>query len=244
ATSRLRPYDFTYPERRLTMDEMLYKFIDKGKREHEKIRAFICNFQTTNKILFKERNNSLIDLRFVVQELLKVINNTPIIDGEVKGVTTRGGKSMTQDAQNNDTSVHTEEPQAVNHIKPIKEGKRRGSTEEVLRKPEATLHKSAFHRAVFLNKLPSKEKDPGSFTIPCDIGVDDLDDTINAEVQELLANEEPDSFLSRGLEKSIDQSYLEGYEPVECKTDNDSDSDEPIRRISSLILMTSNNVYL
>ncbi|GJW28703.1 hypothetical protein Tco_0045578 [Tanacetum coccineum] len=120
ATSGLRPYHFTYPERRLTMDEMLYKFIDKGKREHEKIRAFICNFQTTNGILFKERNNSLIDLRFVVQELLKVINNTPIIDGEVKGVTTRGGKSMTQDAQNNDTSVHTEEPQAVNHIKPVK----------------------------------------------------------------------------------------------------------------------------
>ncbi|GKF56696.1 DNA-directed DNA polymerase [Tanacetum coccineum] len=26
------------------------------------------------------------------------------------------------------------------------------------------------HSAVLLNKLPSKEKDPGSFTIPCDIG--------------------------------------------------------------------------
>ncbi|GJU18341.1 reverse transcriptase domain-containing protein [Tanacetum coccineum] len=61
-------------------------------------------------------------------------------------------------------------------------------------------------------------------------GVDDLDDTIDAEAQELLANEELDSFLSRGLEKSIDQSDLEGCEPVECKTDNDSDSDEPIRR--------------
>ncbi|GJW31533.1 DNA-directed DNA polymerase [Tanacetum coccineum] len=40
-------------------------------------------------------------------------------------------------------------------------------------------------------------------------GIDDLDDTINEEAQELLANEEPDSFLSRGLEKSIDQSDLE-----------------------------------
>ncbi|GJX54145.1 DNA-directed DNA polymerase [Tanacetum coccineum] len=65
-------------------------------------------------------------------------------------------------------------------------------------------------------------------------GVYDLDDTINAKAQELLANEEPDSFLSRGLEKSIDQSDLEGCEPVECKTDNDSDSDEPIRRITSI----------
>ncbi|GKC46031.1 DNA-directed DNA polymerase [Tanacetum coccineum] len=43
--------------------------------------------------------------------------------------------------------------------------------------------------------------------------IDDLDDTINAKAQKLLANEEPDLFLSRGLEKSIDQSDLEGCEP-------------------------------
>ncbi|GKA95868.1 reverse transcriptase domain-containing protein [Tanacetum coccineum] len=40
-------------------------------------------------------------------------------------------------------------------------------------------------------------------------GVDDLDEMINEEAQELLKNEEPGSFLSRGLEKSIDQSNLE-----------------------------------
>ncbi|GJX58922.1 hypothetical protein Tco_0290312, partial [Tanacetum coccineum] len=115
AASRLRPYHFTYPERKLTMEEMLYKFIDEGKCEHKEMRAFICDFKTTNKILFKERNNSLIELRFGVQELLKVINNTPTIDCELKGVNTRGGKTTTQDAQNNVTIVHTEEPHAVNH---------------------------------------------------------------------------------------------------------------------------------
>ncbi|GKE73827.1 hypothetical protein Tco_1535868, partial [Tanacetum coccineum] len=36
-----------------------------------------------------------------------------------KGVTTRGGKTTTQDAQNNDTNIHTEEPHAVNHDKPV-----------------------------------------------------------------------------------------------------------------------------
>ncbi|GKE71907.1 hypothetical protein Tco_1529979, partial [Tanacetum coccineum] len=36
------------------------------------------------------------------------------------------------------------------------------------------------------------------------------------------------------LEKSIDQSDLEECEPVECKTDNDSDSDEPIRHIACI----------
>ncbi|GKA05673.1 hypothetical protein Tco_0684793 [Tanacetum coccineum] len=85
AASGLHPYHFTHPERKLTMEEMLYKFIDEGKREYEEMRAFI------------------------------LINNTPMIDCEVKGVTTRGGKTTTQDARNNDTNVHTEEPLAVNH---------------------------------------------------------------------------------------------------------------------------------
>ncbi|GKB60859.1 DNA-directed DNA polymerase [Tanacetum coccineum] len=35
-------------------------------------------------------------------------------------------------------------------------------------------------------------------------GVDDLDDAINAEAQELLANDTTDSFLLKGLEKSIE----------------------------------------
>ncbi|GKA29102.1 reverse transcriptase domain-containing protein [Tanacetum coccineum] len=65
-------------------------------------------------------------------------------------------------------------------------------------------------------------------------GIDELDNTINAEAQELLVNEEPDSFLSRGLEKSIDQSDLEGCEPIESKTNNHSDSFEPIRLIASI----------
>ncbi|GKA70208.1 reverse transcriptase domain-containing protein, partial [Tanacetum coccineum] len=65
--------------------------------------------------------------------------------------------------------------------------------------------------------------------------IDDLDNIINAEAQELLANDEPDSFLSRGLEKSIDQSDLEGREPVECNTENDSN--EPIRRLTSINTM-------
>ncbi|GKC12998.1 hypothetical protein Tco_1009780, partial [Tanacetum coccineum] len=111
--SRLRPYHFNYPERILTMEEMLNKFIDKGKREHEEMRAFIYDFQTTNELLFKERNNSLIKLRFGVQELLKVINNIPIIDCDVKGVTNRGGKTTTLDAHDNDTNVQPKEPVVV-----------------------------------------------------------------------------------------------------------------------------------
>ncbi|GKA36757.1 reverse transcriptase domain-containing protein [Tanacetum coccineum] len=63
-TSRLRPYHFTYPKRELTMEEILHRFIDEGKLEHEEMGAFIKDFKTTNEILLKERDNSLIELRF------------------------------------------------------------------------------------------------------------------------------------------------------------------------------------
>ncbi|GJT43426.1 DNA-directed DNA polymerase [Tanacetum coccineum] len=425
------------------MEEMFNKFIDEGKREREETRAFIYDFQTNNELLFKERNNSLIELRFRVQELLNVINNVPMIDCEVKGVTTRGEKTTTQDVHNNDTSglpkelvvVEPEKPAEPNKVltndqpritnrsvvqpsnevqpPPVPFPKRlRKEKDEaqqrnllvvqpsnevqlppvpfpkILRKEKDEAQQRKFLEnlkqlhinlpfietlaqmpkyakflkglltnkvmleeackiimnkrcfAILLNKLPSKEKDPRSFTIPCDIGqlhidnalanlgasislmpntmykklglgepkatrisleladksiqytrriiknilikvdkfvlpidfvildmpkdsrvpiilgrpfmataramidvfnkkitlrveddevifdvdqsikiptteddecygIDDLDETTNEEARELLTNEEPDSFLSRGLEKLIDQSDLE-----------------------------------
>ncbi|GJT80398.1 reverse transcriptase domain-containing protein [Tanacetum coccineum] len=65
-------------------------------------------------------------------------------------------------------------------------------------------------------------------------GIDDLDDTINEEAQELLVNKEPDSFLSRALEKSIDQSDLEYCESSNRNNNDDSDSKNSIRRINSV----------
>ncbi|GJR55196.1 DNA-directed DNA polymerase [Tanacetum coccineum] len=195
------------------MEEMLYKFINKGKREHEEMRTFICEFRTTNKILFKERNNSLSELRFEVQELLKVINNASVTNCEIKGVTTRCGKTMTQDVQNNNINLHSEEPlpSIEKQTSPVPFPRRlRKEKEEAQQKfvlenlkqlhinfpfiealaqmpkstkflkgllPNKARLKEAYmitmnerFSTVLLNKLPSKEKDPRSFTIPYDIG--------------------------------------------------------------------------
>ncbi|GKD33295.1 hypothetical protein Tco_1248804 [Tanacetum coccineum] len=116
--SGLHPYQFTYPERRLMMEEMLCKFINEGKQEHEEMSAFIREFRTTNELLFKERNNSLSELRFEVYGLSKVINNALILDCEVKGVTTRGRKMTTQGILNDNTDSHNEEPSVFIHDKP------------------------------------------------------------------------------------------------------------------------------
>ncbi|GJU89331.1 hypothetical protein Tco_1301754 [Tanacetum coccineum] len=59
--------------------------------------------------------------------------------------------------------------------------------------------------------------------------IDDLDETINEEARELLTNEDSNSFLSKGLEKSIDQSNLECCESTSSNDKNGSDSENSIR---------------
>ncbi|GJV67129.1 DNA-directed DNA polymerase [Tanacetum coccineum] len=106
------------------MEEIVNKFIEEGKREHEEMDAFIREFRTTNELLLKERNNSLSELEFEVYGLSRAINKAQM-----------------------------------------------GLLSNKARLEEAcTVTMDERYSAVLLNKLPSKEKDPGSFTIPCDIG--------------------------------------------------------------------------
>ncbi|GJU67349.1 reverse transcriptase domain-containing protein [Tanacetum coccineum] len=94
---RVPPYPFSYPTRRLNMEEVLAKFIDEGKREHEEIEIFIKEFRTTNELLLKTRGNLLSELKIMVNELSKVVSNILIPENEVKRVTTRRGH-MTSEA--------------------------------------------------------------------------------------------------------------------------------------------------
>ncbi|GJY58161.1 hypothetical protein Tco_0458053 [Tanacetum coccineum] len=103
------PYPFSYPTRRLTIKEMLAKFIDEGKREHEEMEIFIKEFRTTNELLLKERSNLLSELEIKVNELSKVMGNVLVPKSEVKRVTTRGGK-MTSSKEINKTRINKNEP--------------------------------------------------------------------------------------------------------------------------------------
>ncbi|GJV23550.1 retrovirus-related pol polyprotein from transposon TNT 1-94 [Tanacetum coccineum] len=196
------------------MEEMLNKFIDEGKREHKEMRTFIYDFQTTNELLFKEKNNSLIELRFGVQELLKEINNIPKVDCDVKGVTTRGGKTTTHDVHDNNANVLPKEPLVVELEKPVRSNDVLTNDQpQMTSEPdqlyinlpfiEALAHMPKYAKflkglltnkarleeackttmnercsVVLLNKLPSKEKDPTSFTIPCDTGQLHIDNAL------------------------------------------------------------------
>ncbi|GKA56642.1 reverse transcriptase domain-containing protein [Tanacetum coccineum] len=212
------------------MEEILGKFIDEGKREHEEMETFIREFRTTNELLLKEQTNLLIDLRIKVHGLSKEMISQPSVEIQVPSI-------------------------PFPHL-----------LEEAC---TVTMNERCF--AVLLNELPSKEKDPGSFTIPCHIGdlhnnnalanlgasINMLEDsriliilgrpflaTARAMIdvfnkkltlrvgddEELLERDQSDSFLLKNLENRVNQLDLDNYslEPDKIIT-------EPvIRRIDSL----------
>ncbi|GJV39148.1 reverse transcriptase domain-containing protein [Tanacetum coccineum] len=237
------PFLFNYPARRLTMEEMLAKFINEGKRKHEEMEIFIKEFRTTNELLLKEQSNLLSELKIKVKELSKVMGNVLIQKNEVKGVTTREGKmtfEATRNKEINETGINKNEPPRFEQDvqeKPHDVGVKNKSssipertTQPLVKSQQSSIHfpnrvrkeqeeahqrnflenlkqlhinipfiealvqmpkyakylknsltnKSRLEEActvtmnercsvVLLNKLPAKEKDPGSFTIPCQV---------------------------------------------------------------------------
>ncbi|GKE95453.1 hypothetical protein Tco_1580308, partial [Tanacetum coccineum] len=104
-------YLFNYSMWRLTMDEILDKFIDEGRREHEEMDIFFKEFRTTNELLLKTQSNLLSELKIKVNELSKVVSNVLIQKLEVKGVTTRGGKMTSECSKEiNETGINKNEP--------------------------------------------------------------------------------------------------------------------------------------
>ncbi|GKE74192.1 hypothetical protein Tco_1536233, partial [Tanacetum coccineum] len=107
------PYPFDYPMRRLTMEEILAKFIDEGRRKHEEMEIFIKEFRTTNELLLKTRSNLLSELKIEVNELSKVVSNFLIPKNKVKVVTTRAGKmtfEATRSKEINESGINKNEP--------------------------------------------------------------------------------------------------------------------------------------
>ncbi|GJU21318.1 reverse transcriptase domain-containing protein [Tanacetum coccineum] len=97
----------------LTMEEMMAKFIDEEKREHEEMEIFIKEFGTTNELLLKERSNLLSELKIEVNKLSKVMSNVLIPKYEVNGVTTKGGRMTSEAAPSkeiNETKINKNEP--------------------------------------------------------------------------------------------------------------------------------------
>ncbi|GJW74713.1 hypothetical protein Tco_0134083, partial [Tanacetum coccineum] len=162
------PYPFDYPVRRLTMEEILAKFIDEGRCEHKDIEIFIKEFRTTNEHLLKTRSNLLSELKIRVNELSKVEKPH---DNCVENKSSCFRESTTQPLVKPQQSsipfpnrVRKEKEEALqrNFLENLKQLDINIPFIEALTMNERCS-------AVLLNELPSKEKDPRSFTTPCQV---------------------------------------------------------------------------
>ncbi|GJS03376.1 hypothetical protein Tco_0319884 [Tanacetum coccineum] len=185
------------------MEEIVTKFINESKREHEDMETFIREFRTTSELLLNEQNNLLSELSIGVHELSRVLNNVLFSRNKIKGITTREGKMTSVGAFDNEISKSTDEPNEpsrLQHDKPetpcevvfekeppkIREPVAETAMEKqkppilfpnrmIKEKEEAQQPKCS---TFLLNKLPSKEKDLGSFTIPCQISTLNIDNAL------------------------------------------------------------------
>nr|GEX95413.1 transposon Ty3-G Gag-Pol polyprotein [Tanacetum cinerariifolium] len=213
------PYPFDYPMRRLTMEEILAKFIDEGRHEHAQMEIFIKEFRTTNELLLKTRSKLLSELKIKGGKMTfeathsKKINETRInknepprfeqdvqekphddcVENKSSSIRERNTKPLVKPQQSsipflNRMRKEKEEALQRNFLENLKQLDINISFIEALAQipkyakylKSLLTNKSRLEEActkimnercsaVLLNERPSKEKDPRSFTTPCQV---------------------------------------------------------------------------
>ncbi|GJR51519.1 reverse transcriptase domain-containing protein [Tanacetum coccineum] len=162
------PYPFNYLTRRLTIDEILDKFIDEGKREHEEMEIFIKEFRTTNELLLKERSNLLSELKIENEptRFEQDVQEKPHDDG-VKNKSSSIRERTTQPLNLKQLDINILFIEALVQIQKYAEYLKSLLTNKSKLKEAYIETMNERCSNVFLNKLPLKEKDPRSFNIHC-----------------------------------------------------------------------------
>ncbi|GKA85201.1 hypothetical protein Tco_0806855 [Tanacetum coccineum] len=128
------------------MEEMVNKFINEGRREHDEMEAFMKEFRTTNELLLKERNNSLCELGFEVYGLTRAFEKAYSVNYEIKGVTTRGGKTTIEATQKTNIAIKPPTPHHDELITPLE-----ALPESKPKKPWKKTLDPKYHKYLFLN---------------------------------------------------------------------------------------------
>ncbi|GJY99117.1 reverse transcriptase domain-containing protein [Tanacetum coccineum] len=180
--------------RRLTMEEILAKFIDEGRCKHEEMEIFIKEFRTTYELLLKTQSNLLSELKIEVNELSKVEKLHD--DGEknkslsIHERTTQPLVKLQQSSVPFPNQVRKEKEEALQQIflenlkqldinipfieylvQISKYAKYLKSLLTNKSRLEEACTETTNERCstVLLNELSSKEKDPMSFTTTCQV---------------------------------------------------------------------------
>ncbi|GKE01265.1 reverse transcriptase domain-containing protein, partial [Tanacetum coccineum] len=180
-------YPFNYPTRRLSMEEMLAKFIDEGRREHEEMEISIKEFRTTNELLLKTQSNLLSELKSEENSHDDCLENKsssirerttqPLVKPQQSfipfpnRVRKEKEEALQQKFLENLKQLNINIPfiEALVQIPKYAKYLKSLLTNKSKLKEACTETMNERCSAVLLNELPSKEKDPRSFTNPCQV---------------------------------------------------------------------------
>ncbi|GKC60763.1 reverse transcriptase domain-containing protein [Tanacetum coccineum] len=159
------PYPFNYPTWRLTMEEMLAKFIDEGRHEHEEMEIFIKEFRTTNELLLQTQRNLLSELKIEMTSEAtrsKEINESGISKNKPPRFEQDVREKPHDDDEKNKSLTLVQIPKYAKYLKSLLMNKSRlkEACTEIMNERCST---------VLLNELPSKQNDPMSFTTLCQV---------------------------------------------------------------------------
>ena len=101
------PNWFGRSRKNLTMEEFALLIAQANKKEHHEARTFINEFKGSHELLLKEQNNMINGLANEMHHLSTLLNKVLFVQHDLKGITTRGGKSTFQigeTPENNNTS--------------------------------------------------------------------------------------------------------------------------------------------
>ncbi|GJZ67963.1 hypothetical protein Tco_0631203, partial [Tanacetum coccineum] len=163
------PYPFNYPTRRLTIIEILDKFMDEGKREHEENEPPIFEQDVQEKPHDDGVENKSSSIRErTTQPLVKPQQSSVPFPNRVRKEKEEAlQRNFLENLKQLDINIPFIEalvqiPKYAKYLKSLLTNKSR--LEEACTE---TMNERC--SAVLLNELPLKEKDPTSFTIPCQV---------------------------------------------------------------------------
>ena len=87
---------FGRSQRNLTMEEFALLIAQANEKEHQDARTLINEFKGSHELLLKEQNNMINGLAIEVHQLSNILNKVLLVQHDLKGITTRGGKSTFQ----------------------------------------------------------------------------------------------------------------------------------------------------
>ncbi|GJV46695.1 hypothetical protein Tco_1431231 [Tanacetum coccineum] len=147
-----------YQERRQSMEETLSKFMSESAKRHEENSNLIKEIQVSMDVAIRNQGASIKTLEIQIRQMSKLIST--IVEADSYPIRRMGSSQYAVSARQNRTLMYETKQMTI----PFPSRLNGYYCEE----KKGSYFLEAYSKASHINNsIPRKEKDPGSFTLPC-----------------------------------------------------------------------------